>query len=41
MPPNPFTMLNDNTATGQGVVDMKGGDVLVIAALKHYISKDY
>ena len=34
MPPNPFTMLNDSTATGQGVVDMKGGDVLVIAALK-------
>lgn len=34
MPPNPFTMLNDSIATGQGVVDMKGGDVLVIAALK-------
>jgi glutamate carboxypeptidase len=34
MPPNPFTMLNDSTATGQGVVDMKGGDVLVIAALR-------
>ena len=34
MPPNPFTMLNESTATGQGVVDMKGGDVLVIAALK-------
>ncbi len=34
MPANPFTKLNDNTATGQGVVDMKGGDVLVIAALK-------
>lgn len=34
MPPNPFTMLNDSTATGQGVNDMKGGDVLVIAALK-------
>jgi glutamate carboxypeptidase len=34
MPPNPFTMLNDTTATGQGVNDMKGGDVLVIAALK-------
>jgi glutamate carboxypeptidase len=34
MPPNPFRMLNDNTATGQGVVDMKAGDVLVIAALK-------
>jgi glutamate carboxypeptidase len=34
MPPNPFTMLNDSTATGQGVNDMKGGDVVVIAALK-------
>lgn len=34
MPSSPFTMLNDSTATGQGVVDMKGGDVLIIAALK-------
>jgi len=34
MPANAFTMLNDSTATGQGVNDMKGGDVLVIAALK-------
>jgi glutamate carboxypeptidase len=34
MPANPFTMLNDSTATGQGVNDMKGGDVLVIAALQ-------
>jgi glutamate carboxypeptidase len=34
MPPNPFTLLKDGMATGQGVVDMKGGDVLVIAALK-------
>ena len=34
MPANPFTVLNDSTATGQGVNDMKGGDVLVIAALK-------
>jgi len=34
MPPNLFTMLNDSTATGQGVNDMKGGDVLIIAALK-------
>lgn len=34
MPPNPFTKLNDSTATGQGINDMKGGDVLVIAALK-------
>ena len=34
MPANPYTMLNDSTATGQGVNDMKGGDVIVIAALK-------
>ena len=34
MPANPFTILTDSTATGQGVNDMKGGDVLVIAALK-------
>lgn len=34
MPPNPFKVLNDSTATGQGVNDMKGGDVLVIAALQ-------
>lgn len=34
MPANPFAMLNDSTATGQGINDMKGGDVLIIAALK-------
>ena len=34
MPANPFTILNDSTATGQGVNDMKGGNVLVLAALK-------
>ena len=34
MPANPFTKLNDSTATGQGVNDMKGGDVMIIAALK-------
>lgn len=34
MKPNPFTLLNDSSATGQGVNDMKGGDVMVIAALK-------
>jgi glutamate carboxypeptidase len=34
MPKNPFAMTNDSTATGQGIVDCKGGDVLVIAALK-------
>jgi glutamate carboxypeptidase len=34
MPANPFKILNDTAATGQGVIDMKGGDVMVIAALK-------
>jgi glutamate carboxypeptidase len=34
MPANPFAILNDSTATGQGVSDMKGGDVLIIASLK-------
>ncbi len=34
MPFTPFTKLNDSTATGQGVNDMKGGDVVIIAALK-------
>lgn len=33
MPANPFRQLSADSATGQGVVDMKGGDVLVIAAL--------
>jgi len=34
MPANPFTMLNDSTATGQGVTDMKGGDIVMIIALQ-------
>ncbi len=34
MPFTPFTMLNDSTATGQGVNDMKGGDVVAIMALQ-------
>lgn len=34
LPMEPFRRLNDSTASGQGVNDMKGGDVLVIAALK-------
>src|SRR4030095_6321093 len=34
MPANPFAILNGGTATGQGIIDDKGGDVLVIAALK-------
>lgn len=34
MPANPFTVLNDSTITGQGINDMKGGDVMIIAAMK-------
>lgn len=34
LPMEPFKRINDSTASGQGVNDMKGGDVLVIAALK-------
>lgn len=34
MPENPFTILNDSTATGQGANDMKGGDVVMIMALQ-------
>lgn len=34
MPANPWTLLNDSTATGQGANDMKGGDVIVIMALQ-------
>ena len=34
MPAGPYTVLNDSTATGQGVVDMKGGDVAIITALQ-------
>ncbi|MEN9600107.1 MAG: hypothetical protein RL596_2428 [Bacteroidota bacterium] len=34
MPPNPYKQLTDSTATGQGVNDMKGGDVIIIGALK-------
>jgi len=34
MPANPFTMINDSTATGQGVNDMKGGDVVMVIALQ-------
>lgn len=29
-----FTMLNDSTARGPGVIDMKGGDVVIIEALR-------
>lgn len=34
MPFSPYTILNDSTATGQGINDMKGGDVMVFASLK-------
>jgi len=34
MPANPFRMLNDSTATGQGVNDIKGGDIIAILALQ-------
>jgi len=34
MPAGPYTILNDSIATGQGVNDMKGGDVVMIAALQ-------
>jgi glutamate carboxypeptidase len=31
---SPYQKLNDSTATGQGVNDMKGGNVVMISALK-------
>ncbi len=34
LPMELFKRVNDTTASGQGVNDMKGGDVLIIAALK-------
>lgn len=34
MPANPFRKLNDSTVTGQGVNDMKGGDVIIWAAVR-------
>ncbi|WP_324671824.1 M20/M25/M40 family metallo-hydrolase [Hymenobacter sp. GOD-10R] len=34
MPFTKYTQLNDSTATGQGVNDMKGGDVVMLAALQ-------
>jgi glutamate carboxypeptidase len=34
MPANPYRKLNDSTVTGQGVNDMKGGDVMMLAALR-------
>jgi Acetylornithine deacetylase/Succinyl-diaminopimelate desuccinylase and related deacylases len=34
MEPNPYKKLNDSTATGQGANDMKGGDMIILSALK-------
>jgi glutamate carboxypeptidase len=34
MPVNPYRKINDSTVTGQGVEDMKGGDVIMFAALQ-------
>ena len=34
MPVNPWHLLNDSTATGQGANDMKGGDMVAIIALQ-------
>lgn len=34
MPFSPYTKINDSTATGQGVNDMKGGNVIVVMALQ-------
>jgi glutamate carboxypeptidase len=33
MPPNPYRRVNDSIVTGQGVEDMKGGDIIILAAL--------
>lgn len=34
MPANPYRLLSTHTATGQGVADMKGGDLVILAALQ-------
>jgi len=34
MPANPYRKINDSTVTGQGVNDMKGGDVIMLAAIR-------
>ncbi len=31
---SPYTQINDSTASGQGVNDMKGGDVMILASLQ-------
>ncbi len=40
MEANPFRMLTDSTATGQGVVDMKGGDVMMLAVCQALYNLD-
>lgn len=34
MPANPYRKVNDSTVTGQGVEDMKGGNIIILAALE-------
>ena len=34
MPPNPYRVIDDSTATGQGILDDKGGVVVMLAALQ-------
>jgi glutamate carboxypeptidase len=34
MPANPYKKVNDSIVTGQGVEDMKGGDIIILAALQ-------
>ncbi len=34
MPANPYRVIDDSTVTGQGVVDDKGGDIVILAALQ-------
>lgn len=34
MPANPYRVIDDSTATGQGILDDKGGDMVILAALQ-------
>ncbi|MBX2921224.1 MAG: M20/M25/M40 family metallo-hydrolase [Chitinophagaceae bacterium] len=34
MPANPYTIINDSTITGQGILDDKGGVIVLLAALQ-------
>lgn len=34
MPANPYRIIDDSTATGQGILDDKGGDIVILAALQ-------